>query len=248
MPAGSSRITSATPRICRAIDAGPVFTHVANRNASHVERPYGVLDYIEWSEVQADPVTLGHWRSRVILAATSNFSATQTAAVIRANRTLNGGALRSDNVGDVAYTSLKYRVVGFPRGTLVDGSRDLGPQVDHIIPQSRTGCAVYSNAQVLSGAFNNQKRAAVSAAQARQLGSVKRGTGRKREFNESQKKIADQLAAQLAKLVGRERQDLLADRIYASNRADFELSVISIANSGSSVQTQAIALKRKWRF
>jgi len=225
----------------------PVFAGVANPHASHAERPYGFLDYMEWEAVQNTPRALEVWRNRVVLSATSQFSTPQIAAIIKANRTLNRGFLRSDCLQDLAYTTLKYRVIGHPAGTLVEESRDLGPQVDHIIPLSRTGCAVYSNAQVLSGAYNNRKRAAITAEQHRLLLAPRRGTGRRRAMTVTQKELANVIAAHLKKIVSRDRHSLLDDCLI-TNSADVEVVVFQIANSrtASTLRMHALALKRKW--
>jgi hypothetical protein len=156
----------------------PVFTPVANRNASDVERPYGFLDYMIWKSVKDTPSTLTTWRDRMILSATSEFSAEQIQLINATNRVLHDGSLMSDDPADVAYTQLRYRVVGWPPGTLVPGSRDLAPEVDHVIPRSNSGASAFSNAQVLSGKHNNTKRAQLLAQQAAALVNVQRGVNR----------------------------------------------------------------------
>lgn len=158
----------------------PQFPIVFNSHESHLQRPYGVLDYIEWKAVKDVSSALTLWRDRIILSATGDFSPTGVARILGANRALHDGGLLSDDSADVVYTQLKYRVIGWPPGTLVPGGRDLAPEVDHMIPRSMGGPAAYSNAQVLSGKQNNDKRARVEAAQRAAIAAVPRGTGRVR--------------------------------------------------------------------
>lgn len=169
----------------------PQFPTVANRNASHTERPYGFLDFIDWFAVKDDRSALTNWQNQIILSSTSEFPTPKIAKILEANRALNGGGLLSDDPTDVAYTQLKYRVIGWPAGTLVPGSRDLAPEVDHIIPRSMTGTSTYSNAQVLSGKHNNNKRAQVTAQQLQQLSNVIRGTGRSRTPHQDKMEAAE---------------------------------------------------------
>jgi hypothetical protein len=133
-------------------------------------RPYAVLDYLDYKELVA---RVGADRAKVEMAnrmQSTGFTEVQRERILAANRALNDGHLVSDDSNDSVRTDLKHRPLGTPEGVLIfHGGSDSAPQVDHIIPESRSGTNAYSNAQVLSSAYNNALRAAISGTDAQQL-------------------------------------------------------------------------------
>jgi uncharacterized protein DUF4157 len=78
------------------------------------------------------------------------FTGTQKAAIIAANRTANGGALKSDAQGNAPLVLTSRR----GRGSVVNPSE---VNIDHIFPKSQGGWNSYANAQVLSFSENLKK-------------------------------------------------------------------------------------------
>lgn len=127
-------------------------------------RPYAFLDYEAWKAVKDDVAKLGRWRNGIFGAATADFKEELRSKIKEVNLVLNDGYLVSDDPFDPVYTQLKYRVPGLNPGILVEGGHDMAPAVDHVVPQSMAGLAVYSNAMLISTKRNSDKRASVSAA------------------------------------------------------------------------------------
>jgi hypothetical protein len=136
------------------------------------ERPYAMLDYRAWKAVLAEQ---GGAKAAAKVAFTAlfqseGFSVERRAEVLKANRALHDGYLVSDDPEDWAYTDERFQVLGYAKGVLLDvGGTDTAPQVDHIIAQRLTGTNAYSNAQVLSAAYNNHKRTELRAPDASAL-------------------------------------------------------------------------------
>lgn len=147
-------------------------------------RPYAFLDYAAWKAVKDNPKALQAWSDSVVLAQTDDFSPEQIAKIREVNRVLHDGFYMSDDPDDPAYKELRYRVPGHPPGLLVEGGHDLTPQVDHVIPQSATGAAVYSNAMLISAKHNSNKRARMSIEDETALSNVPRGTGRPKKYTD----------------------------------------------------------------
>lgn len=135
-------------------------------------RPYAVLDYLKWKETLVQCNNDLDYAKRKFTETFQNkeFDTKRRQTIKDANRALNDGYLKSDDPQDWAYVDLRFRSLGCPPGVLLDnGGTDSAPQVDHIIPKSRTGVDAFSNAQLLSAAYNKFKRSQMSPADAELL-------------------------------------------------------------------------------
>lgn len=122
-----------------------------------VPRPYAVLDFMAVSG-------LLDFNMRREVDNQKTFSDEQREAVLQVNRIFNHGHLISDNPDDFAHRLdefTAYRVADHPAGTLMTEGGDQAPEVDHIIPRSMGGSNAFSNAQVVSRAYNNWKRSKI---------------------------------------------------------------------------------------
>jgi hypothetical protein len=149
------------------------------------ERPYALLDYMALSSTINFP----------LLANVENhkgFAPEQRAWILALNRIDNNGLLITDDGDDFATTATKshydsrgneiyhgsYIADGFPLGVLMERGGDQAPEVDHVIPESRGGSNAFSNAQVISRAYNQWKSARISDEDAQRIVEVSRRSSR----------------------------------------------------------------------
>jgi hypothetical protein len=161
---------------CLGNDRVPRFPVVGMGALASRCRPYAVLDYMDWKAVKDHRQNLAAWRSVLLVSNGGNFDAWQRARIVGVNRIMHDGFIKSDDANDVAYTNLTYRMEGYDAGILVEGDRDLAPEIDHIVAKSMGGPKSFSNAQILSGIYNKNKSARQDAVNlAAILGNVRRG-------------------------------------------------------------------------
>jgi hypothetical protein len=148
-------------------------------------RPYALLDYMAFTSVIDFPLLENVDNHK-------GFDAEQRAWILALNRIDNDNLLITDDADDFATTATKshydsrgneiyhgsYIADGFPLGVLMERGGDQAPEVDHVIPESRGGCNAFSNAQVISRAYNQWKNARISDQDSRRIEEVSRRSSR----------------------------------------------------------------------
>ncbi|HYW10165.1 MAG TPA: DNA/RNA non-specific endonuclease [Longimicrobium sp.] len=149
------------------------------------ERPYAILDYMALSSSINFPLLANVDNHR-------GFDEQQRAWILALNRMDNNDLLITDDAADFATTATdlhrdsrgnhiyhgSYIADGFPLGVLMETGGDQAPEVDHIIPESRGGSNAFSNAQVISRAYNQWKHARISDDDAQRLEALSRRSSR----------------------------------------------------------------------
>jgi hypothetical protein len=100
-------------------------------------RPYEFLDLLYF----ANKINVG-----TELQAFREFTARQRELILQANMARNGGMIKSDDPLDPV-----------PGGILSEAGDLNFPEIDHIVPKSRGGSNMFSNARVVSWQLNNQE-------------------------------------------------------------------------------------------
>jgi hypothetical protein len=99
-------------------------------------RPYEYLDLLYYA---------GKLDAGTSLGAHREFTGRQRELILQANLARNGGTLRSDDPADTV------------NGGVLNEMGDLNfPEIDHIVPKSRGGSNMFSNARVVSWQLNNK--------------------------------------------------------------------------------------------
>jgi DNA/RNA non-specific endonuclease/HNH endonuclease len=145
------------------------------------QRPYAVLDYMALSKAIDFELLRDVDNGR-------EFDGPQRGWILALNRLDNEGVLVTDVHEDFAAVSSEshedaygnviwhgdYVVHDFPLGVLIEAGGDQAPEVDHVIPKSFNGCNAFSNAQVISRAYNQWKSARVPVEDRERLADVRR--------------------------------------------------------------------------